>query len=231
MSKNSSQKRYVISKRIYQFQIPLFLVSFIVGILIVEYFTAYAPFTSVKAELQNWASIIGSLAILYASILVTASSIRTVIRRKMSRREVLKSVVFLCSLAFFLIYGMSDPRLISGTKFLLVYNLTMGVMGSMVWVNANTWACWAGIHSLSRIRSIEALTVWFVTLLMLLGGMTGLVALWPRLNDIYIWIMMYGDPAARLAAVAAAGVGGIILGIRAIIGKEPGLVEVEIKGE
>jgi hypothetical protein len=97
----------------------------------------------------------------------------------------------------------------------------------MVWVNSNTWASWAAIRELSRIRSFEAGVVWVCCILTVLGRTTGLVAAMPFLNDIAIWIRMVGDSTARSAAIGAAGIGGIILAIRAIVGKEPGLVEME----
>jgi hypothetical protein len=113
--------------------------------------------------------------------------------------------------------------------FNFVYIYTMGTMGAMVWVNSNTWASWAAIRELSRIRSLEALVVWVVCIFYVLGMTTGLIAMVPGLNDVATWIRMVGDRTARVAAIAAAGIGGVILGVRAIIGKEPGLVEMEVR--
>jgi L-alanine-DL-glutamate epimerase-like enolase superfamily enzyme len=49
------------------------------------------------------------------------------------------------------------------------------------------------------------------------------------MNDIGIWIYMVPDRTARNAATAAAAIGAVVLALRALIGKEPGLVEMELK--
>jgi hypothetical protein len=50
----------------------------------------------------------------------------------------------------------------------------------------------------------------------------------PIIFTIGDWARTVPYAAVQQAASAAAGVGGILLGVRAHIGKEPGLVEMEI---
>jgi hypothetical protein len=85
------------------------------------------------------------------------------------------------------------------------------------------------IHRLSRITSFEVFCLWITAILTVMGSTTALVAIWPPFNDIRIWIYMVPDRAARIAATGAAAIGGIILGVRALVGKEPGLVEMEFR--
>jgi hypothetical protein len=48
------------------------------------------------------------------------------------------------------------------------------------------------------------------------------------LYEVGTWIEQVVNGSVQRAALGAAGVGTLILGIRALVGKEPGLIEMEI---
>jgi len=54
------------------------------------------------------------------------------------------------------------------------------------------------------------------------------VAIYPPLYEVGTWIEQVVNGSVQRAALGAAGVGTLILGIRALVGKEPGLIEMEI---
>ena len=52
----------------------------------------------------------------------------------------------------------------------------------------------------------------------------------PALGPVGLWIAQVPHAAAHRAGLIGAAVGAIIVGIRALVWKEPGLMEVEIGG-
>jgi len=225
---STSEQQFKMSKRFYQFTIPVFLVSVITGILIVQYFFNYAPLNDLSKQLNTSASLITAISIIYATVILTMSNIRTLSQRR-SKKEVFKSSIYLAVLAFYLILGLADPKMTSSQMFLNVYTPLMGMLGSAIWLNSQVGFIWSAVYSLSFIRSYEVAALLVAALFTAFQKTTLLVAIWPPFNTITTWIYNVPDRGARTAAVAAAGVSAIILGVRAIVGKEPGLVEMEIK--
>jgi len=67
-----------ITKRLYQFQIPLFLVSIFAGINIAEYFLNIDALTTIKNEALQWGVIITAFTTLFAYTILVSSNAKTV---------------------------------------------------------------------------------------------------------------------------------------------------------
>ena len=168
MSETVSGKQ--LSKRIYQRQIPVYIVSLIAGIFIVEYFISYSPLTVVKSELTLWSTVIYSFSLLYGFVVLIMGQVRTLARVRESKR-IRNSIICVGAIIFFYALGY--------------------------------------VFSMFR-------------------GSTLLVAIWPTFYDIGVWIETVLATSVIRAFVTAAAVGTIVLTIRGLVGREPGLIELEM---
>lgn len=218
-----------MSKRVYQRQIPLLLVSIITGIFIAEYFLVNAPLTALKNELTTWGTIISLFILLFGNIVLLVSNIRRLGQReRVPAKEYFRSVVLIGTVVFFSILAFaSGPKLTSGPLYLLVWVNTYGIIGVGIGLGTHTFFTWHAIKRIITLRSFEVAIVLVTTIFSLFMYMTSAVAVAPWLGDFANWIKGIPNTAAQRAALLAAAVGGIVLGIRALVGKETGLIEAE----
>jgi hypothetical protein len=217
-----------MSKRIYQFTIPLYIVSVVSGLLIADYFLTVPALSDFSGQVGKWGSILSAFAIIYASVVLTATRIQTLAARK-TQKDVIRSVVYLITFFGFAALALSNTSLLtSSDEFIAVYAPTMSQVGMMVWVSGPSYNNWMRMRKLSRIQSLEALVLWVFSILRGMYGLTVITANAPIVFEIGDWARTVPYAAVQQAASAAAGVGGILLGVRALVGKEPGLVEMEI---
>ena len=217
-----------MSKRVYQFTIPLYIVSVVSGLLIADYFLVIPALSDFSNQISKWGSILSAFAIIYASVVLTATRFQVLAARK-SRKEVIRSVVYLFTFIAFFALALTDTTLLtSSNQFLDVYSPTMSQVGMMVWVSGPTYSSWMRMRKLSRIQSLEALVLWISSVITGMYGLTVITANAPIVFTVGDWVRTVPYQAVQQAASAAAGVGGILLGVRALVGKEPGLVEMEI---
>ena len=116
-----------ISKRTYQRQIPLFLISLIAALFIVEYFAPpYQPLVLLKDELTLWGVILSAMTILYAQTTLLLGHLRRVVERREPRRQIIESGIFLGSFLLFMVIALSHPATIYGPVFQLLFLGTNG---------------------------------------------------------------------------------------------------------
>lgn len=150
-----------MSKRIYQRQIPLLLVSIITGIFIAEYFLVGTPLTALKNELTTWGTIISLFILLFGNLMLLTSHIRRLGQReRLPTKEYFRSVVLIAFIAvFFILAFASGPKLTSGPLYMLVWINTYAIMGIGIAVGHHTFFTW---HAIKRIITLRTLTIYSV---------------------------------------------------------------------
>jgi hypothetical protein len=216
-----------ISRRMYQRTVPIFLVSILAGIFLVEYFIAYEPLTGLTGELSVWGSIITAGTVLFGNVAVILIKGRQLSGERTSK-ETFDIVVFLGAVALFVILGLSNPDTISSETFLLLYTPTMSMMSTTLWTNAHLYYVWATIQRLVRVRSLELFVLALATVLLIFYNTPVTVTVVPQFNPIGEWIVTVLNKAVQRATAACLAVGGIVIMVRALAGKEPGLIEMEM---
>lgn len=226
----SSEEKALRSKRFYQFQIPVFIVSIIAGIIIAEHFLAPVELTIIKEELVRWGVICSLMALLYAHVVLILSRIRTITRKGISFKHKWRAIVLLAVTLFFVIIALTDPRLTANPLFTLLFANTVALSYYGMALGHHILFTWAAIKKLQRIINVDTLIMLITfTVTVAAEGMTMMPALWHPIGDLGVWIKTVPNMIGQRSAVAAAGIGAIILGLRALIGKEPGIIEVEVK--
>jgi len=219
-----------MSKRVYQRQIPLFLAALITGIFIAEYFLVYEPLAALKKELTEWGTIISLFILLFGNLMLLASHIRKLGQRdRLPGKEYFRSVVFIIFvIGFFALAFASGPNLTSGALYMLVWTNTYGIMGIGIAVGHHTFFTWHAIKRIITLRTLDVAVLLITTIFSLFLYTTSVVAVAPQLGDLANWIKGIPNTAAQRAALAAAAIGGIVLGIRALVMRETGLIEAEV---
>lgn len=217
-----------LGRSIYQRSLPIFLVSFVTAMLIAQYFVNYGPLNTFSSEANNWGVIISTFILLYGSILLLVGNVRSLITRR-TRKEVFNSAVFLFFMVLYVAVGVSDPKLTNSPLFLGLNAGVLGIINITLWMNASAFSGWETLKAASRIRSIDGLAFMVSFLPSVFFRMTVLLAIWPPFFTIGNWFITVPNVAVTRAALGAAAVGGVVLGLRALWGKEPGLVEMEMK--
>jgi len=222
-----------ITKRLYQFQIPLFLVSLFAGIAITEHFLNIAALTSVKNEALQWGVIITAFTTLFAYTVLVSANAKTISRTSAPIKDRVRSLVLLLVIAVFCIAAITDPvKLTGGDAFNFLYSNLIVTIGFGMALGTHIVFTWAAIKKLQRIPDIETVIMLICFTLEIFGdGMTMMPALWPALTSAQSWIKIVPNMIGQRAAIAAAGMGAVILGLRALVWKEPGIIELEITPE
>ncbi|MEM2922391.1 MAG: hypothetical protein QXF26_08770 [Candidatus Bathyarchaeia archaeon] len=227
----SSSKK--LTKRVYQFQIPLFLVSVIAGIIIAEYFTMIPTLTALKDELTLWGTIVAAFTLMFAFTVLLWSNIRRSVRRGERLRDRVRSLVLLAIFIVFSIVALSDPVKLTGSEmFSLLYTNTIGLASYGMLIGMHLVFTWAAIKKMQVLPNIETFIMFvFFVFEIFAEAMTVMPALWSPFGDIGVWIKTVPNMVGQRAAVAAAGIGGVILALRALVWREPGLIELEYRPE
>jgi len=217
-----------MSKRIYQMQIPVYIVIVFTAIFVVQYFGApYPPLKDLTSELLLWASLASVVAMAFGYATLILMHIQRLTRRKESSRELFRSSVILATIALFLVLGFILPGGQRGDAYQKIFADIVGIL-----TPASQLYCFHHIfapYRMFRPRTPETMIMLAAFAFSVLRGMTMMVALWPPFAQIGDWIAWVPNMAAQRAALAAAGVGAVILAWRALVGKEPGLVEMEVR--
>jgi len=216
----------LLSRRIYQRQVPIFLVSVLTTVIVIEYFVVpYPPLKAVREELTLWASIIFNFAAIFGYTTLVLNHARQIIERKRAR-PFYSSAVKLGTLAAFGLLGLLSPGGAAGSQYTTLYMYIVG------YAAAGMYTAWVhhpyNVYRFFRLSSVQSTIMFLAWLFTVFRELSVIIAIYPPLYDIGTWVEAVPNTAVQRAALAAAGVGTLILGVRAIVGKEPGLIEMEV---
>jgi hypothetical protein len=215
-----------ITKSTYQRTVPTFLVSILAGILIIHYFAPSSPdFNRVQAEITQWGTILTAIAFIYGYISILMIHARRLIMRKATRREMFGSTIvyvsFLAIMAIYFFVPEGIESAFSGTwQFYLISFATTSVVIDWAF---HPFAC----VRMFRVTSVEAAVMFVSWLVASMSQLSAWTLYIPWLGPMGDWIGAIPMTATQRAALACTAVSSIVLAVRALVGKEPGLIEVE----
>ena len=216
-----------MSKRLYQRQLPVFLMSAIAAVITIEYFFGVQGLTDLKVELTQWGNIVAAFVLLFSQATLLMMHGQRLSERKASRSLISNSAIFFATWIIFAILIFSTPQQEGGELFRMVF------IGIISLIDLGILAMKVGPHVLISMRlfwkitSIDAAAFFGSWIFSYFGEASSLVYIWPGFASIRDWIMAVPHASAMRGALLVAAIGSTVLGIRAIAGKEPGLVEME----
>jgi len=220
-----------MSKRIYQRSIPIFLISVIATFMVVNYFIALPTFANeIVNELYLWGIIITTVVKLYGFAILLGFTLKALVDRKSELKKRYHSGVLIASFCAYLILGLITPNRELGPFFRSIYIPTLARVGGAVWAGGNIKGIIYGTkYTFSRVRTFTGGLFFITWLLITARDTSALVGFFPPFLTVGNWITNVPVAAGYRASFIAMGVGTIVLGLRAIVGKEQGLIEMEAK--
>jgi hypothetical protein len=231
LSTSTQQEKVGFTSRLLRRNLPLFIVSLLTGIGLVIYFgpstgaSADPTFVAVSKQMTVWGVILASFAFMYGFISILILHIRRLYLRKESRTRIWSSIVLLGGFIVVMALIPSNPAGVSGpaiaalTMFPLTYILD-GIRFDWVFHPYMSFRMF-------RITSLESGLMLLSFSITCLRNLPLVTAIWPPIIPIGDWISYVPQNASMRAAVACTGISGVMLGLRAIIWREPGLIELE----
>jgi len=213
-----------MSKATYQMKIPVFIVSVLMGIYLVEQFTKMTALTNVKKQLDLWGTIILATVFLFGYTFSVIGRVRSLnkARHNPFNKTTFASVVVLVVFAIFVLVILTQG--ISSRMYSLLYQYLPGYVTP---TGFHGYYDLYLLYRLFRFSDIYVILYFGVVIFRFLTDISVVSYYFPILYDMRQWIEYVPHNAAYQATLFAGGVGLIILGVRALVGREPGLIELE----
>jgi hypothetical protein len=137
----------------------------------------------------------------------------------------MKSSIILAVIILFLILALSDPKQTGGDTFAWLYGELVSLIPTAFRYLAHFYVPFIVFR---RVRGVGAILMAVCWLLPTLRSAQLFTYLFPWLNPISDWLMKGVVTTVMRASMLAAACGAVILTARALVGREPGLIELEV---
>jgi hypothetical protein len=190
----------------------------IVGVVatLAGYYFKSAPISAVANELNLWNMVIGSFTLFVGLISVFARYSRSIMNR--SRNWMLHAYCLAVIVVWIILgniigmYSTLYQTLYLSTKI----TLHITIIGQLIFFSVS------GMYRTFRVRSLRTAVFAFFTVLIIILNMPPLITPFPIFGDLAYWLLDNPQMAGARAMVMCGGIGGVILGIRILLGVEKG---------
>lgn len=213
-----------MSKRVYQRTTPLFIVSIFAGIIIATYFLPVKPLQDLTNELVQWGSILVGWTVFFA----VATSLLYLARQVgKGFKYTYNSLLVFLIMGILLAVAFAYPGLASGPLYSQIFNVVIGNTFTAI-QGVLTFNLIVGAYRAMRARNIEATVLMLAGLSWLAASVPVGPALLPIITPIGEFFTYQVNLAGTRGPLIAAAIGGVVLAIRAIMTKEPSVIELEV---
>jgi predicted neutral ceramidase superfamily lipid hydrolase len=213
-----------VSKRVYQRTTPLFMVSVFAGIVIATYFLPVEPLKSVTNELIQWGSILVGWTVFFSvvtSLIFLGRQVGKGFKYTYNSLLVFLILIVLLAVAF------GYPGYGSGPLYTQIFNVVVGNTFTAL-QGVLTFNLIVGAYRAMKARSIEATVLMLAGLSWLAASVPVGPALLPVITPIGEFFTYQVNTAGARGPLIAASIGALVLVIRAIMTKEPSVIELEV---
>jgi len=206
-------------------RIPLGILMGITAFFLIEYF-AGPEFTAIhtaKTELTRWGSIISGFTSLFGAFLLLRTHVMRVARHK-SWYDTYYSIIVLFAFALFFYLGTRTPERISDPGYQYVYRNMYRAASTAIVSLCFFWCIYGGYRTFT-IRSWESAAIGLGAVIYTLRLLPIGPALIPGLAPLADWCLMTFNKGATRGGTIAVGLGGLVLALRTLIGKETSAIE------
>ena len=219
-----------MSRRIYRRLIPAFFVSFLIGVGIADYYVSYPPLNGLQNEIIREGTMIslfiGVVATVYL-VWMNLLQIYTNVTGKRNNKALFSACVFIAVYVIFCALALSTPQLTSGVVYTLVFTTIFGYLTTAFFANSSIWASWMVIVKVGSMQTLEGFVLLFAVLVKIAITPTVFYALYPPLLQVSVWLQQVPDAGVMRSVLGCAAIGSVILALRALVNKEPSLMEIE----
>jgi hypothetical protein len=199
----------------------------------IQYFVSWQPLDVVRGATLQWSNIISLFIWIYATVLLIANNVRRIVMgraRASTHRDWYESIIIIVTFGIFIALGFTEPgKLDQSALFTTYYTILIGAiyLGSeATGITHTTYNIWRRIVTSSLTPEILAFL--FVFFFKTMRQMSLVVWAVPQVAIIGDWISLAPFTSSYRAITLGAAIGTLVLSIRALVGREAGLIEAEI---
>ncbi len=219
-----------ISRSTYRFQIPVFLASLVIGLCIADYFIAFSPLQMSVKTLTRWGTTISVFAAIVATtflVLRNVSRLYTGIAKK-DYQTLYRSGTFMGVYVTFALLAFSNPKLVQSDLYIAIYTPILSACAMVGYYNASYSTTWSAIQKIGHVTNLDTAAIMIMVVVNAIVGMTIMHAIiGPNLALVQNWLTQVVTRSVTTVGEAFAAVGVLVICLRALVGKEPGLIEME----
>ncbi len=219
----------IMSKRLYQRMGALFVCSLFVGVYIGNSFISWEPLQYVYNSFQTGYGMVKNVVELYAALILYLGAARMMINYKSySRTFVVRGATIIIFSVMLATFFLSQPLYHESGASSTVNNVLQGSCTYGLFLARYGMMYYWLLRRFCEFRSIDRiaqLAIWF---LWTWRDMPILVQTLPGIDTVVDWLRVTLYAGALRGVLVTVAVGSFILSLRALIGREPGLIEAEI---
>jgi len=206
-------------------ELPILLGGFVGFVLIGAYFLEVPEISSLASTLTLYGTIIATMALFMSAFTTSLVQIRYIIKRE---KEWYFNLLLMVVLFVFLIIGVSTGS--ASPQYRYLYKRILTPIGTYSWA-LNGMAMMLTAIRVFRVRTFEASLLFAAAMFVMFQAVPIGPAIWPGFQPIGEWLLNVPLPAGNRGFVITAGIGGILLSIRTLLGKERRQLSIEAETE
>lgn len=207
--------------------LPMVILSIVAFVLVVQYYGApYKPVSDLKTVLLRWGVVIGTVMGFYGGILILVRHARVLVKAERTRGTYRSSIV-IASFISFVAVALAYPGNVSSAQFNSLRTFTQAAIAIGLNAMGGLYQYFVAYRTL-RVRNIYSALIVISFVLVALWNTPHAVLIFPGLVVIGQWLGNVPHTAASMGATICAAIAATIMGIRALVGREPGLIELEV---
>lgn len=205
-------------------RIPVFITSFFIGFYLLQYFIGTAPLTGMKSTFDLSSSVIVGVAGFFAIFLGVTNQIRQLSRQwkePLSKKK-FGNMAILGTFIVFSVVAIFQGQ--ASRTYQLLYQYIPG------YVTFNGLSGYWDLYLMLRLIRFDDIYIilYYVTVIFRFAHDITVVSYYfTPIYNLIEWVKYIPHSGSYMGTQFAAGVGLVILGVRALLGKEPGLIELE----
>jgi hypothetical protein len=200
---------------------PYTTILLLILFFIITYFFVMPPQVGVvNKTLLNWGSLAAAFAVLVGTIDISRMHVEYI--RKMTKGQWPFSVVLLAILVITFVAGSYSVLAGFGTVwvwFAWIYNAIYIPSNATIYAILVFYLASASFRAF-RVRNLQAFLLVLVGFIVMFANITIGYVIWPGFTPLSDWINRYLVAAAYRPIIIGAGLGVIITGLRALLGRE-----------
>jgi len=200
--------------------VPLVLISFCITVITLQYFLSIDVLTNLKNELVTWGTIGTAMAVLYGISVEVIRNIRLASRRR-SNKELINSSLYFIFMLYFIaigsIYGVGSQQFTNVyVRILAPSTFAIELVYGLMLVSAG--------YRTMKATSLSSAALAISAILILLRNSPMMTTFFPFIAPMADWLTVPLTGGSR-GALIGAGIGALMISLRAVALGEPGLVE------
>lgn len=216
------------SRRLYQRTLPLFVCALFVGVFIGQTIIKWDPLDTVYRAFQDTNAMVIMMIQIFAAFTLYYGKVRSAARYRTEERTLLiRNITILVFSAFLSWFFWSTGGHESIEASTVVPIIQGSCQRGLFFARYGMMYYWV-LRRFAEFRTIDRIAQLFMWFLLAIRGTNAIIVPFPILIEWIDWVRFTWYTGALNGVLFTVACGALIITIRAILGKEPGLIEMEV---